>query len=297
MEKILPGESREDYDALWEQWLIEYEPETPGDLAQLEQVVDGAWRLRRTERAYTQVERALMEESEDAAKWSAALLQRLQLMQRYRTTAENSLQKAVRMVEFLKARRDAERLAGKRLEAEEQAAQEEWEKNHPTQAEAVRAFAAERAAAEAEKNAPSRATLLFCGQNAVPERKRTVRLEQWAEVRIEDGWTVTELIPSNAELIELGKTMLPPPQVVERTLNFPDGIPYEYAWVGAPDAGSGVQRMTVDAWLDAVEREAMEGYGHLLPAARMAEEDAVCGCPVCVKGAEILRGMVEGKKG
>ncbi len=290
-EKILPGERREDYDAVWQQWLEVYAPETEGDLAQLEQVVDCAWRLQRTEEAYTDVERALRSESTNAAEWRPELLQRLQLMQRYRTTAENSFHKAVRMLEFLKGQRDAERRERDRKAAAKAAELALVDAQDPARAELRRKMDAEFAAWQAEQNKPTPAQALFRGQHAAKPQLTGPMLQQWAEITVELGQTVTELWPSNAELIAEGQRMLPPPQFVERHLNLPDGIPAEYEWLGVQDAavrargGCGVQRMTADSWLMLI---AQEGE-HLLPApaGEPAAEEGQCGCARCAARLEI----------
>ncbi|MDQ2773665.1 MAG: hypothetical protein M3Y57_01875 [Acidobacteriota bacterium] len=81
----------------------------------------------------------------------------------------------------------------------------------------------------------TRAGQLFQGQNHPKKRKKTVRMEQWIEVRIRDGKTVTRLYPPNERLIKDGQKMLPPPEFVYRRLNFPDGVPQEYNWTGIPE--------------------------------------------------------------
>jgi hypothetical protein len=290
-EKILKGERREDYDALWTQWLDDYEPENDGDFAKVTAVVDADWRLQRTERSYTNVERALHEVSLDAAEWPEELLHRLQLMQRYRTSAENSLHKAVRLLEFIKARRDSEERAYQRR-------RDDLAQRYPAEAEAHKKFdelLAQQAKAAAEA---SRARQVFQGQHAVKPREKVVRLEQWAEIRVLDGYTWTELSPSNVELIAHGQRLMPPPNLVTRHLNFPDGVPAEYAWVGVRDAKqrargmSGTQQMTVEAWLEVIEREAAVEGAHLLPAPRVVRQDdldELCACPVCVMKVEMAR--------
>ncbi len=297
-QRIVPGERRKDYNALWDRWLQQYEPETPGDVAQLERVVDADWRLQRTERAYTDVERALRRESKDAAEWTGELLGRLQLMQRYRTGAENSLHKELRLLESLKARRDAEERERERRAETERVKEAEWARQNPTTAEGVRKYQAEQeAAATAAQVPPSPAQLLFQGQNCVTTRSEPVRLEQWVEIRVVDGKTLTEFYPSNEELIECGKAMMPPPEAVHRRLNFPDAIPAGYEWVGVSDpkeraqGGSGMQRLTADAWLALIAREAEHPDGRLLPAPHVpgAGKRRCCGCPVCVTYAEIYK--------
>lgn len=153
----------------------------------------------------------------------------------------------------------------------------------------------------AEKT-PLFAGQLFRGHSATNKKKKVYVLEQWVEVRIENGKTVTRLYPSNKFLIERGQAMWPPPDLVYRRFNFPDGVPEEYRWVGltperAKLGGMGVQRMTPEIWAAVTEREGpeipREGYqssivpGHLGPTGvgnlPRPEERGGCECVVCVR--------------
>jgi hypothetical protein len=246
-ELIVPGERRSDYDKLWEMWLAEYAPESEVDMELLRMLVHAAWRLRRSERALREVERALKKARGPAAEWTDDEIRRVQLMQRYKTTDENSYYKALRNIEFMKRSRDQEL--------------QKWEKEHPEAAKA------KRKADEEQQNtkAPlTRAQGMFQGQNSPKKRKKYTRLEQWVEVRIEDGNTVTKLYPSNEDLIEEGKEMLPPPDLIYRRINFPDGVPPEYYWASSDEqfrkyGGWGIQRMRVDTCWTRSTRNASEG--------------------------------------
>lgn len=147
---------------------------------------------------------------------------------------------------------------------------------------------------------------LFQGQSSQKKRKKLHVLEQWIEVRLRDSKTVTMLYPSNENLLERGKAMWPPPDLVYRRFNFPDGVPEEYRWVGMTEqratlGGSGLQRMSPDTWLRLMEQEAEiprpgfkssiaprhvgpTGVGNL-PRPR---ERGECECPVCRRNQEIL---------
>ncbi|MBV9267000.1 MAG: hypothetical protein JO061_12595 [Acidobacteriaceae bacterium] len=58
-------------------------------------------------------------------------------------------------------------------------------------------------------------------------------------------------------------------------------------------AGCGIQRMTIDTWLDVIERERERGDGHIGPTGvgnlPRPEANGGCDCPVCTKNAEIWR--------
>ena len=296
--KILPGESAEEYERLWQKWLTEYIPQTDFDLDLIEMAVNCEWRLRRAEKALDDVERQALKGSGDGAKWSDKNLKRLQLMQRYRTTAENSFNKAWRAIEFQRERREMQKRV---LSREINETVKDMEQ--PQVAEAKKLIAEALFARSGKpKSKPAgqpktAAQQLFQGQNHAKNKKKIVRLEQWVEVRVVDGKTVTTLYPSNKKLIEEGKAMLPPPEYVYRRINFPDGIPAEYEWAGVMSdehrerGGCGLQRMTVDTWLEVIEREKLRKDGHIGPTGvgnlPRPKEHGPCPCPKCVAEQEL----------
>ena len=150
----------------------------------------------------------------------------------------------------------------------------------------------------------TRAQALFQGQNNPKKKRKIVRLEQWIEVRIVEGSAVTKLYPSNEKLIEQGSAMLPPPEFVYRRLNFPDGIPPPYDWCGAPrdtpreHGGCGIQRMTIDTWLDLIDREKHRADGHIGPTGLgnlpRPSEHGLCSCKTCTAN-QALQSVYEPK--
>jgi hypothetical protein len=148
----------------------------------------------------------------------------------------------------------------------------------------------------------TKAQSIFLGQNHPKKQRKLVILNQWFEIEVENGRTVTKAYPSNEKLIEEGKAMFPPPDLVYRRLNFPDGVPPEYYWATQnPEArelgGTGIQRMTVDTWLEVIERETARGTGHVGPTGvgtlpRPAEH-GICECPVCTRNAKLFEREVQ----
>jgi hypothetical protein len=145
----------------------------------------------------------------------------------------------------------------------------------------------------------TKAQLLFQGQKHPKKQKKIVRLEQWVEVCIVDGKPVTTLYPSNDKLIQDGQKMWPPPEFVYRRINFPEGVPDEYRWTNSqatPErlkrGGCGIQRMTVDTWLNVIEREKLRGDGHIGPTGvgnlPRPQETGGCNCPTCTRNQAIL---------
>jgi hypothetical protein len=152
--------------------------------------------------------------------------------------------------------------------------------------------------AKPEEEPKTKAQLLFQGQLSPKKQRKIIRLEQWVEVRIENGKTVTLLVPNNERLIRKGQRMWPPPEYVYRRFNFPSGVPDEYAWTCemSPQmrehGGMGIQRMTVDHWLEMMEEEKSRTDGHVGPAPDgnlpRPPEHGDCDCPVCTHNRRIL---------
>lgn len=154
-----------------------------------------------------------------------------------------------------------------------------------------------RKSKKGKANAKSPAADLFQGQNSPKRMRKIAILEQWVEITVEGGQTVTKLFPPNRGLIEQGKTMDPPPDLVYRRLNFVNGVPKEYHWATHDEqarryGGAGIQRMTVDRWLEVIEAEKALGHGHIgtcggnLPRPK---ERGGCDCTVCTFNRYLLQ--------
>ncbi|MBV9264654.1 MAG: hypothetical protein JO061_00650 [Acidobacteriaceae bacterium] len=145
---------------------------------------------------------------------------------------------------------------------------------------------------------------IFAGQNHPKNRKKLTHIDQWVEIRIEEGKTTTRLYPPNDQLIEEAKEMLPPPDLVYRRLNFVDGVPPEYEWaIGKEDAdvrergGCGIQRMTADTWLQVIAREKLRDDGHIgrTGVGNIPRPDGKCDCPVCTANKGLLDAVLRAK--
>jgi hypothetical protein len=92
--------------------------------------------------------------------------------------------------------------------------------------------------------------------------------------------------------------MWPPPEYVYRRFCFLDGIPDEYAWTCGmtPErrqtGGIGIQRMTVDDWIEMMEAEKVSKSPHLGPAPHgnlpRPRENGECECLTCTTAYAIL---------
>lgn len=286
---ILPDEDEQEWLALKQGWMDDYDPHTHAARALVYDAAVAHWLLLRARRRYYEAEWSVHAEQPDAMQWGEQHHQKIERFTRYRTAAERSFTRAVNNVERLRKNRfqEAARLRQHELKA--------------AQIESRRMREAADAAKAANKAEPSKKTgsELFHGQNSSKKQRKIVTLEQWVQVTVVDGKTVTKLFPSNEKLIEHGKTLDPPPDLVYRRLEFVGVIPPEYQWTSNhPEqferGGAGVQRMTVDTWLEVIEREKQSGTEHIGPTGvgnlPRPKERGGCECEVCARNRAILEG-------
>ncbi len=296
---ILPDESWEEYELVLSEWMGDFEPQTPTGWELVEQTAQAHWFFLRVQKQCDSFEAST---SLNALEWSEAEWKMRERLGRYRTAAERSFHRALTAIEARRKSRLAEFAQETRLE---QAAQRielsllhrreqvriANEKLALRKAElAQRAAEAERKAAE---RAAARAEAKAVASTAATKKKKKQAFgvaEQWLEIRVTDGVTTTEFIPSNEELLEeIAKAVDggdAEPEMVYRRMNFPDGVPAEYAWTNSHEVascektqkgewcercapylhgGAGIQRLTFATWKEVIAREAERGDGHAGP--------------------------------
>jgi hypothetical protein len=315
---ILRNENPHDLADLIERWTSVYQPDTEAAHELLEQLVLEKWFLLRTERRLAEVEEQL--DSFPFTKWTEQQHKIYQLALRYKTTAARAVSKAQRDLEdFLKNRRsddkhyqqvkDNSQASYRELKKDVEQDEQRWD-DSLQKAEAAGADVSEQKAkliTVKEKNRAmlarmreelaalgankTRAQILFQGQNSPKKLRNIQTLEQWVEVTVENGVTRTTLTPSNQKLIEKGQTMDPPPELVYRRLHFPNGVPDEYSWATDDPllkryGGLGIQRMSIDTWLDVLDEEKLRTDGHIGPSGAPVprpKERGHCDCPTCTR--------------
>src|SRR6478736_7702063 len=105
---IVPGERREDFDALLNDLLEEYSPETPDARNLVEDAALARWFLWRRQRAFNSVESALYAQQADPAQWPPEAFHKLALLDRYKTAAERSLKHVLQNLNGLQRARRQE---------------------------------------------------------------------------------------------------------------------------------------------------------------------------------------------
>ena len=298
---ILANESEEDWNALRLAWMEDYEPQTHVGRTLVYEAAQAQWMLLRARRAYHDTAQELHAEQADPLRWTDEQHTKMARFARYQTTHERAFSRALSNLEQLRRSRSLE--AARARNAERRAEELEWRRRKEDERDRAREMR-ENADPKETRAAKTPAQQLFQGQNHAKKRRKIPVMEQWVEVTVEDGATVTTLYPPNEVLIREGKAMDPPPELVYRRLYFVNGIPPEYLWaVKQQDTekqvrgGSGVQRMTVDTWLEVIEREKASGSPHLGPTGvgnlPRPRDRGGCDCEVCTKNLEILEGVEE----
>ncbi len=117
--KLLPGETQEEYNAVWDPWAAEYDSESPGTARLLEPLVNSDRMVRFTTTAVINAQIALAQ-AEDDPESDPDRLDRLhkdlQNKLRYQTKHERSFALSLRNIEQFGQRRVREANAAQRLE-------------------------------------------------------------------------------------------------------------------------------------------------------------------------------------
>jgi hypothetical protein len=234
---IVPGERPEDFGALFHNLLEEYSPETPDARNLVEDAALARWFLWRRQRAFNSVESALYTAQPDPALWPPEAFHKLALLDRYKTAAERSLKRVLQNLAVLQRAKKQEaqsKLAAARATvALDQLEREQWKK-------ACQGF--------------DRPTIV-----------------QKILVRVRRGETITQMSPTNAELLHETRRAVHPPEQAHRFFEFPDGIPPEYySFTDREDyrreKGHTIEQIgPLAVWLAVAAEEQKLGTGHAVP--------------------------------
>ena len=287
---ILPGETQEEYDKVLRGWNDYWQPADYQEEKLVETLIQNDWQHKRAQRWHLAAEAgAVGEDGLGPMDWTAEQRHQMELMQRYKTSAERAFYRALSALRGL--HKDIMREDKDRTELR---AKSEKQDRRIDQLEAQVKQAAPKVKSEVLL---TRAQQTFQGQKSPKKRKKIQTLEQWVEIEVSPtGKTVTTQHPSNEILILNGQKKWPAPELVYRRMHFVHGVPHEYAWATSDErirksGGMGIQRMTVDTWLELIEKEKALGTGHILPCGGnlpRPEERGGCDCAVCAGNRAIL---------
>ncbi len=272
--RVLADERPEEYKRHFEGWMDQLEPQNFLEEQLARQVISNSWLMERATRRALENEGAVAgdEDTQHAADWSAAQEHKLELMQRYKTSAERAFYRSLEA--YRRNRNDdmKDKLAVIKLTREN---------------EELRAR--EKAREESRECQPQ--------ASAKPKKKEKLAvIEQWADISTNAaGKTVTKLVPSNEELQKAASKMGRTPDLVYRRLFFAGAVPEEYRWTTSDPqmlayGGLGAQRMTWAAWKQQIVQEMVLMGGHLQPCANMPRphERGGCECKVCTENQWML---------
>ena len=124
--------------------------------------------------------------------------------------------------------------------------------------------------------------------------KPPVTHQQWVEVRVVNGETVSTFYPTNEEFEKERLELDPPATLIYRRLNFVNGVPKEYAWTQPPPqvaqyGGHFLHRMKVEDWQHVLETERAQGNHRVVPSQNpqtRPESLGPCPCAACTKERE-----------
>ncbi len=246
--RILPGESEEEWNLLEQAWFDEYKPDNDNFLSLVRQAADAEWILNRNVRAYHDILHSIYTRQPEPQKWTEEDHHAIERFTRYKTTAERSFQRARNLVEQTRKNRQLEVHRREQLEL---------------------AWAKERRLAEKRVAKSKREPEQFLPSPKIVLDKSPVipAIMQYIDVEVENGKTISDIGPSNEEILQQSTTMDPPPQLIYRNINFQNEIiPPEYQWVESELAADGkapCQKLPFDEWLAIIERE--KGAEHIGP--------------------------------
>jgi hypothetical protein len=289
---VLPGEDETLWREVEAQWFEDYEPRTHTSRTMVAEAALSFWYLARNRNRLESYERTL---PRDVLTWTDQHHTDFARFTRYKTAADRAFSNAFKNLEYLRKARIAEGTLKRNAELQ----LEKLQLQMACQTERINIAAAKsqldrekheanerHRAAQLELQKQAKATAASSSSSTKKKKDTFDVAEQWLEITVADGVTTTEYIPTNEELLEELKKEGIVPKLVYRRMNFPNGIPPEYAWSNSHDpkacpktqagewcepcapylnAGAGIQRMTFDAWQEVIEHEALTPGQHAGP--------------------------------
>jgi hypothetical protein len=238
---VLPDEDPEEFAFVVRSWFENYHP--ADDIADMivSETALAHWHFKRNSKRLAEIEFRL---PGDAWHWTAEHIKLFNTFSRYKTTTGRQFRRWFTDLEShydrLHRREHLDKLAGNKRIAIETKWLEGKAKVDPEKLKAKQFITV-----ESPTNAPAR-TLSF---------------------------------PTAEEIVAQAAQRSTPPLIVERAINFPEGVPVEYDWLNPNHLQRsaetwGVQRMTYSEWLELTELEKASGSGHIGTLSLLRREPA-----------------------
>ena len=269
---FVAGENPDEFHALYNSLLAEHNPTTDSAKNLIHDFALAQWFLWRRIRACNSVEHSLYESEPDPALWPESSFRRLTLMERYRTTAERSFQRALANLDHLKyANVATERFNQRQQNTEARLAHDK--ERLALQTQRLELTKSREEAKQTEKD--DAAYQDACGDDLVPTLHQEIVVREG-----ESGETLTDFFPPNKILRLVIERAAFRPDFIHRHFRFLDGVPQEYWWddeeseahADRPDHTIDQQLSTSD-WLRNADDEDDDPNGLALPADFDDDED------------------------
>lgn len=237
---VLPDEDPTEFEATIRDWFDAYGPQDAVAARLVEDAALADWFLRRNRKRLDQIERRL---PADAGDWTDSNQKTYSNFLRYKTAAERSYLRAFKELET-HVRRDA-------------------------------------ADAEANRRALAQSARIFLRwvHRAANCQSDRAHIRQWVEIEKNPDGARTSLYPTNQQIQKRVASRPRPPVFLTRTLEFPLGVPPEYAWAFPDDVQqlTGVraeQTVLYDDWLRLIARESASTGGHVGPTDWLYDDES-----------------------
>ncbi len=218
---VLPDEDPAEFDHCINSWFTQYQPDNASDTMLVQETARACWFFKRASKRLEECEYRL---PGDAHHWTEEHHKRYANFSRYKTTNERSF---LRFYKELQARCD----------------------------KALR-----------DDQVRERALIAALNINMLWLRKQeekaaeNLKIQQWVEVEVIDGKCKTSYYPPNRDVIKKAAEQNPHPVFLSRFIDFPNGVPPEYAWTRPSgmqqvNADTAVQKMSYNHWLELIESE------------------------------------------
>jgi hypothetical protein len=194
--RLLPDEDPDEYESMVAGWQAQWQPDDYQEHKLVKTLIHNDWMHRRAEHWLMETEASIVEQSGlDPMGWTDEQERKLQLVQRYKTSAERAFYRAWSALQGL--RKDV-------LRTEEKLNKLSTE------------LAVYKAREEAQKqNSEPKAQAAFGGQKSKTKQKKIATLEQVVEIEVAPwGETITTRYPSDKALLDRGQKMSLPPDLV-----------------------------------------------------------------------------------
>jgi hypothetical protein len=223
---VLPHEDPAEYAATVQHWFDLYNPQEHDEVTLVEETALAHWHFLRASKHLEDIESHL---PGNAWNWTDEHQQLFNNFSRYKTTAERSLIRWYKELEAYEGRQLHYEQARENIRAKIASSERDWLKKR---------------------------------EKTLPE---PFKVTQFVQVENEDQGCTTGYYPSNQKILDDVAARPYKPLLIQRILEFPQGVPPEYSWA-YPDhmqrnaACSAVQRFFYDDWLIAIAREKSSGH-------------------------------------